>query len=195
MAAIRSYSQYLAFALTAILVILFCRKDLALLRTAQAAPSRPPVPAEIERLAKFYAGTWDYTETYEKSPSSPDARKNPGIYTSELGPGANSIVNKFHSRGPVGDFEGLLVMTWDSKESAYKAYVFGSDFPGAIVETGHFEGDTLVFRGEFSMGQTKVAVRNTNRLDADGKMISDEFASANGAPESRVVQVIATRRP
>jgi hypothetical protein len=30
----------------------------------------------------------------------------------------------------------LLVMTWDLKESAYKAYVFGDAFPGAIVETG-----------------------------------------------------------
>ena len=31
-------------------------------------------------------------------------------------------------------------MTWDPKEKAYKAYAFGNDFPGVLVETGQFEG-------------------------------------------------------
>jgi hypothetical protein len=40
----------------------------------------------------------------------------------------------------MGDFEGLLILTWDANEKAYKAYAFGNEFPGAIVETGQFEG-------------------------------------------------------
>lgn len=55
------------------------------------------------------------------------------MYTSKLEPGGNSLLNAFHSPGPVGDFEGALVMTWDAREKAYKAYVFGNDFPGALV--------------------------------------------------------------
>jgi hypothetical protein len=31
----------------------------------------------------------------------------------KLGPGGNSLINGFHSQGPVGDFEGLLMMTWE----------------------------------------------------------------------------------
>ena len=83
-----------------------------------AAPSGPaarPAVAEMERL-KFYLGEWDYIETYPKSSFYPNGGKNTGVYTSKLGPGGNSLINTFHSQGPVGDFEGLLVMTWDAKE-------------------------------------------------------------------------------
>lgn len=108
-------------------------------------PSGAPQPApEIERL-KPYLGEWDYTESYEKSPAFPTGGKNTGVYTSKVGPGGNSLVNHFHSQGPVGDFEGLIVMTWDPKEKAYKAYTFGNGFPGAIIETGQFEGDAPHF--------------------------------------------------
>jgi hypothetical protein len=164
-------------------------------RLVASANSRPPAAPEMDRLAKFYAGTWEYTEDYDKSALFPNGGKNTGIYKSETGPGGNSIVNRFQSKGPVGDSEGLLVMTWDPKENAYKAYVFGDQFPGAIVETGHFEGDTLIFRGELSMGAMKISLRNSNRLDPQGKMLSEEFMSTNGAPESRLLLVTAIRKP
>jgi hypothetical protein len=90
----------------------------------------------MERLQKFYLGTWQYTEMYPKSSYVPNGSQNTGTYTSELGPGGNSLINRFHSQGPVGDFEGLLIMTWDPKEKVYKSYIFGNDFPGAIVESG-----------------------------------------------------------
>jgi len=95
---------------------------------------------EMDRLRKLYLGSWDYTETYTKTPFYPQGGSDAGVYTSEPGPGGNSIVNRFHSHGAVGDFEGLLVITWDPKENAYKSYVFGNDFPGCIVQTGQFRG-------------------------------------------------------
>ncbi|HVS88285.1 MAG TPA: SRPBCC family protein [Candidatus Acidoferrum sp.] len=106
------------------------------MKSGETAPAEPG--AEMKRL-KFYLGEWDYTESYEKTSFYPNGGKNTGVYTSKLGPGGNSLVQNFHSQGPVGDFEGLIVMTWDPKEKAYKAYVFGNEFPGAIVETGQFE--------------------------------------------------------
>lgn len=150
---------------------------------AQTAKSSP----EMDRL-KFYLGDWDYTESYEKG------GQNTGVYLSRLGPGGNSLINHFHSQGPVGDFEGLLVMTWDPKESAYKAYVFGSESPGAIVETGHFEGDALVYRAEFSRGDTKLALRNVTRLAGPGRIVSEQYFSVNGAPEVLLVRVEAKKR-
>src|SRR5580692_6217014 len=127
---------------------------------AQKPASKTP---EMDRL-KFYLGEWDYTETYAKSGEYPNGTKNTGLYTSKLGPGGNSLINGFHSRGPAGDFEGLLVMTWDPKENFYKAYAFGNNFPGALVETGQFEADALVFRTEFSAGGTTLKLRNVTRV-------------------------------
>jgi hypothetical protein len=166
---------------------------------AKSAAWRPhPSDApEMERLIKLYRGTWEYTETYSKSPSFPNGGENTGIYTSELGPGGMSIVNRFHSKGPVGDFEGLLVMTWDAREKAYKAYVFGNNFPGALVETGQFEGDPLIFRANFNMGEKSIAIRNETRVDAEGVLTSDEFfgTPGPGAKETPFVHVVATRKP
>ncbi len=132
-------------------------------------PAVKPGAAEMERL-KFYLGEWDYTETYPKSAFAPNGGKNTGVYTSKLGPGGNSLINTFHSQGPVGDFEGLLVMTWDAKEKASKAYVFGNGFPGAVVETGQFEGDALAFRSEFSAGGVTMKLRNVTRVTGLGTL-------------------------
>jgi hypothetical protein len=157
---------------------------------AQAAK---PGTAEMERL-KFYLGEWDYTETYPKSAYYPDGGKNTGVYTSKLGPGGQSLVNSFHSQGPVGDFEGLLVMTWDAREKAYKAYVFGNDFPGALVETGQFEGDALVFRSAFPMEGATLKLRNVTRVTGPGTLVSEEYSAMKDAPEKLFVHVEAKKK-
>lgn len=165
-------------------------------KSSAAQEGKPPsLPApEMQKLSKLYVGTWTYTETYPKSPMAPNGGTNTGIYTSELGPGGNSIFNHFHSKGPVGEFDGTIVMTWDPKENTYKAYIFGNSFPGAFIETGKWDGDKLVYTGEFSMEAMKFALRNETRFLEGGKLTSDEFSSANGAPEKLLVHVEAAKK-
>jgi hypothetical protein len=169
--------------------ILFARKPAA----QEEKPPALPMP-EMQRLSKLYVGKWEYTETYPKSAFSPNGGVNTGVYTSELGPGGNSIINHFHSKGPVGEFEGVMVMTWDPKEKAYKAYVFGDSFPAAVVQTGQWEGDNLVYRSELSAGGMKFALRNSTKFLSDKKLTSDEYSSANGAPEALLVHVEAVKK-
>ena len=159
----------------------------------QAPTTTLPLP-EMRRLSKLYVGTWTYTETYPKSAPYPNGGVNTGVYTSELGPGGNSIINHFHSKGPVGDFEGVMVMTWDPKEKVYKAYLFGDSFPAALVETGQWESDALVYRTEFSAGGMKLALRNETKFLDGGRLASDQFSSANGSPEALFVHVEAVKK-
>jgi len=159
-------------------------------KSATSAQQSKPKPApEMEKL-NFYLGEWDYTETYGKSPTSP---KNTGVYTSKLGPG-NTLINTYHSKGPVGDFEGLQIYTWDPREKAYKLYVFANDLPGALVETGAFEGDTLVFRAELGPQGATVKLRNTTRVTEPGKLVSEQFMARNDQPETLLVHVEARKR-
>jgi hypothetical protein len=151
-----------------------------------------PGATEMKRLG-FYVGNWTYTETYPKSAMTPQGATNTGIYTSKWGPGGKSLLNTFHSKGPVGDFEGMLVLTWDMAEQKYKMYVFGDAFPGAIVETGAFEEDKLVFRGEFP-GQASIKLRNATWLESPSKLISEQYVSNNGGPETLLVKVEANRQ-
>jgi hypothetical protein len=163
-------------------------------KPAAQEPKPPALPLpEMQRLAKLYVGAWTYTENYPVSPMSPKGGVNTGVYISELGPGGNSLFNHFVSKGPVGNFEGTLVMTWDQQEQAYKCYVFGDGFPGAIVETGQFEGDALVFRAQLPVGGS-VTLRSVTKFPADGKILSEEYASVNGAPEALLIRVDAVRK-
>jgi hypothetical protein len=155
-------------------------------KQSSAAAARPGA-MEMERLT-FYLGEWDYTETY------PKGGKNTGVYTSKLGPGGNSLINTFHSTGPMGDFEGLLMLTWDANEKAYKAYAFGNDYPGAIVETGQFEGDALVYRSELTAGGTSMKLRNVTRVTAPGQLVSEEYVAKKDGPETLLVRVDAKKR-
>ena len=174
--------------LSLISATMFC----AIARAQEQKPPALPLP-EMQRLAKFYVGTWNYTENYPKSAMFPNGGVNTGVYISELGPGGNSIINHFHSQGPVGDFQGVMVMTWDPQEKAYKAFALGN-FPGAIVETGQFEGDALTFRAELTIGAMKLSLRNVAKPAPDGKLIIEEYSSANGAPEKMMVRVEAVRK-
>jgi hypothetical protein len=168
----------------------------SLARNSRAQEQKPPaLPLpEMQRLSQLYVGTWTYTETYPKSDYSPNGGVNTGVYTSELGPGGNSIINHFHSKGPVGEFEGVIIMTWDTKEKAFKEYVFGDSFPGAVIETGQWENDNLVYRTEFSVGATKYALRNTAKFPSVGKLTSEEFSSTGGGPEKLLVHVEAVKK-
>jgi hypothetical protein len=68
--------------------------------------AEPKASPEMNRLKKLYLGTWDYTETYEKTPFYPQGGSDTGVYTSELGPGGNSIVNQFQASQRDTGFRG-----------------------------------------------------------------------------------------
>ncbi len=191
----RTYPGRIAI-LASLLPILMAAFAIAARQEKPSAQTPPPKPgaAEMERL-KFYLGEWDYTETYPKSATDLTGPANTGIYTSKLGPGGNSLINTFHSHGPVGDFEGLVILTWDPGESTYKGYVFGNEGPGAFVESGGFEGDALVLRSESKMGAQTLKSRNVTRMVAAGTLESDEFVAKNDGPEKLLVHVVAKKKP
>jgi hypothetical protein len=178
-----------AILVASVAAILFARNSAA---QEEKSPSLP-LP-EMQRLSKLFVGRWEYTETYPKSPLNANGEVNTGVYTSELGPGGNSIINRFHSKGPVGEFEGVIVMTWDPKEKAYKEYFFSDSSAGAVVEMGQWEGDALVYRLEFSAGESKFALRNSTKFLSSDKLTSDQYSSVNGAPEKLLVHVEAVKK-
>lgn len=163
-------------------------------KPAAQSPAVKAGAAEMQRL-KFYLGEWDYIETYPKSATDLTGPSNTGIYTSKLGPGGNSLINTWHSQGPVGGSEGLLILTWEPADSAYKGYVFGNEAPGAFVESGGFEGDALVLRSELKVGAQALKSRNVTRMVAAGTLESDEFVAKNDGPEKLLVHVVAKKKP
>jgi hypothetical protein len=52
-----------------------------------------------------------------------------------------------------------------------------------------------VYLGEFSAGTMKVTLRNVTKFTTPGKIVSEQFSSVNGAPETLLVHVEGTKRP
>jgi len=72
--------------------------------------------------------------------------------------------------------------------------VFGNDFPGALVETGQFEGDALVYRSGFQAEGATLKLRNVTRVTAPGTLVSEEYMAMKDAPETLLVRVDAKKR-
>jgi hypothetical protein len=85
-------------------------------------------------------------------------------------------------------------MTWDAWEKVYKAYVFGNGIAGAIIETGQFEGDALVYRFEFPAEGATIKLRNVTRVTAPGILVSEEYMTMKDAPETLLVHIEAKRK-
>jgi hypothetical protein len=114
--------------------------------------------AELERL-NFYIGDWDYSEIYEKSVLFPNGGRNTGSWTAQVGPQGRSIIHAFVSHGTEDNYEGIEVMTWDAKEKVYRDHSLWYDSADQWTYVGHFEGDTLVYRGEFEFEGKHVEFR------------------------------------
>jgi len=149
--------------------------------------------AELERL-KFYLGDWDYSEVYEKSALFPNGGRNTGSWTAQVGPQGRSIIHAFVSHGTGDNYEGIEVMTWDTKEKVYRDHSLWYDSADQWTYVGHFEGDLLVYRGEFEFDGKHVKFRSETRPRLGGGFTLDEFMSVDGGPEQKVLRGTAAPR-
>jgi hypothetical protein len=105
-------------------------------------------------------GTWASDEKFEPSPFMPAGGTGAGTNTVRLGPGGFTVLMEQRSKSAMGSFAGHGVMTWDPNEKAYKLVWADSMTPGVVIETGHKEGENLVFKGESTMMGKKMALRD-----------------------------------
>jgi hypothetical protein len=148
---------------------------------------------ELGRL-RFYIGDWNYTEVYEKSTLFPNGGQNTGTWTAQLGPQGRSIIHAFVSHGTGDNYEGIEVMTWDPKDKVYRDHSLWYDTADQWTYVGHFEGDTLVYRGEFEFEGKHVKFRSETRPKPGGGFTLDEFVSVDGGPEQKMLRGTAAPR-
>ena len=135
---------------------------------------------EMDQL-KFLRGYWHYVSTYEKSSFHPEGGKGSGSYITTEGPGGFSQIAEFSGTSPDGREVGHEVTTWDPEEHAYKSYVFGNNFPGCIVRTGKWDGNTLIFDADFYFNGVDVHLQSSTTANADGTVtIVEKFATNDG---------------
>lgn len=160
----------------------------ALARAGEIAPG-----PEMNRL-RFYIGDWAYSEEYPKSDLFPNGGHNTGHWSAQLGPDGLSVINTFASHGGGDNYQGMEVMMWDPKEKEYRDHALWYDSSDRWIFTGRFEGDTLVYRGEFDYLGKHVQFRSETRPSPRGGFTLTEFGSTNGGPEQLMLVGRAERR-
>jgi hypothetical protein len=133
---------------------------------AQEREKKPsPGPAmEIARPApemekrKWVVGTWNVTETHEKSDWSPSGIGK-GISVITLGPGGHSQIITYSSTGPAGKFSGHGIIAWDPEAKIYRSTWADSMTRGIVTMDCREEGKDWVCSGESIMQGKKLAMR------------------------------------
>ena len=147
---------------------------------------------EMDQL-KFLRGYWHYVSTYEKSLFHPEGGKGSGSYITTEGPGGFSQIAEFSGTSPDGREVGHEVTTWDPEEHAYKSYVFGNNFPGCIVRTGKWDGNTLIFDADFYFNGVDVHLQSSTTANADGTVTIVEKSATNDGELQPTLTLKATR--
>jgi hypothetical protein len=133
-------------------------KPAAKKKAAPAGMAMPNPGPEMKELAGL-VGTWKSDETFEKTPYMPGGT-GAGTSTVRLGPGGFTIIMDQRSKNAMGSFTGHGVMTWDANEKAYRFVWADSMAPGVVIETGHKDGDSIVFTGETMAMGKKLSLRD-----------------------------------
>ncbi len=155
----------------------------------EATPNPGP---EMDQL-KFLRGYWHYASAYEKSALYPNGGKGSGTYITTEGPGGFSQILEFSGTNPDGREVGHEVTTWDPQEQEYKSYVFGNNFPGCIIRTGRWDGNTLIFDADFDLGGSEVHLQSSTTANADGTVTIVEKSGTNGGELQPTLTLKATR--
>jgi Protein of unknown function (DUF1579) len=156
------------------------------MQTAQPGP-------EMEEL-KFLQGKWRVKATYEKTPLFENGGEGSGTYVARPGPGGFSQIADFQeTAGPEGSISGHEVITWDPRENSYKSFVFGSNFPGCVARTGHWEEKNLVFNTDFVNAGMTIHFHSVTTASADGSVTIVESYAMGDAPMQLMLTTKATR--
>jgi hypothetical protein len=147
---------------------------------------------EMDQL-KFLRGYWHYVSTYEKSSIHPEGGKSSGTYIATEGPGGFSQIAEFSGTSPDGREVGHEVTTWDPEEQVYKSYLFGNNFPGCIVRTGKWDGNTLIFDADFYSNGVDIHLQSSTTANADGTVTTIEKVATNDGELQPTLTLKATR--
>lgn len=137
---------------------------------ASLAGEMPKPAPEMERLTKMLQGRWTTEEKHEPSEMMPQGGSGKGQESVRPGPGKLSLISEYTSQGPMGEFSGIGIITWDPVERLYHIHWTDNTSSGVSIMNGKWVGQDLVFTGSDMMMGKKVYSRH-----AFSEMTSEAF--------------------
>jgi hypothetical protein len=161
---------------------------------AAGAPAMPKPAPEMKEL-RALIGVWTTDEAYEATPMGP-AGTGSGTNTVRLGPGGFSVTLDQRSKGSMGPFNGHGIYSWDPDQKAYKAAWVDSMTAGLQSETGHKEGENLVFTGETMMAGKKISMRDVwSDFTPTSHVLTSYMNDGSGEKKAMTIKFIKQEPP
>jgi hypothetical protein len=115
-------------------------------QTSKPVATTEGASAEMERLAKTFAGDWDTTESMERSEYFPQGGGRHGTSHWRLGVGGTTLIGEGSSDGSVGPLSYMITIWWDKRAKVYYFFTCFKDTGSSckVRGTAHWEGDTFV---------------------------------------------------
>lgn len=152
-----------------------------------------PKPGPEMKDLRDLVGTWTSDEKYEASPMMPSGGTGGGTTTIRSGPGGFSIVMEVRSKNAMGSFAGHGVITWDQTAKAYKYSWVDSMTPGMVLETGHKQGENIVFTGDTMFMGKKIGIKDVISDRAPTSFNLTSFMN-DGSGEKQVMSIKFTKQ-
>jgi hypothetical protein len=129
----------------------------------QAAMPMPKPAPEMTKMIKMMSGSWTVTEKHDPNPWMPTSGTSQGTAVLTPGPGGLSLVEKYHSSGAMGKFDGLGTMWWEPKAQVYRSAWCDNMSPNGCDDSGSskWEGDKLVGTMQGEVNGQKMMTRFT----------------------------------
>jgi hypothetical protein len=148
-------------------VTLLAQQDAGAAKPAEKGKAAPAMPAmkpspEMTKMIKAMAGNWTTSETMQPSPMGPGGSGH-GTARMWAGPGGMSLLQSYHSSGPMGSFSGAGTNWWDPTANAYRGVWCDNMTPTGCDASGSakWEGDKLVGTVEGEFNGQKMLTRMT----------------------------------
>ncbi len=147
-------------------------------------PMPKPAP-EMTKMIKMMAGSWTVSEKADPNPMMPNGGTGKGTAVLTPGPGGMSLLEKYHSSGVMGSFNGFGTFWWDPKAQVYQGVWCDNMTPNGCDGSGStkWEGDKLVGTMEGEMNGQKILTRFTY---SDFKPDSFVMTMETGSDESKM---------
>jgi hypothetical protein len=106
--------------------------------------AEPTVSRAMKKLGRAFVGDWSVVETFEQSDFFPRGGTRAGVAHFSIGTGGTSLIEDYHSDGPAGKLDFLMVMWWDADAGLYRLFTCSNNDAGKLRGTAYWEKGTLV---------------------------------------------------
>lgn len=176
-------------------VLLAAGPEKSVSRSVARSGSSPEAQTEMAKLIRVFAGSWSIRLISPNGQTEKQAGSGEEIW--RAGPGANSLIEEYHSTGDEGEISGLGVFWWDKSAGRFQVVWCDNTDPGGcatITRGARWEGGNLVLLNEWEASGKKSTLKEVFSGFTENSFAQTLYQGDSGGDLKKIVTIKATRK-